>query len=102
MNSRIIIWTKFALKAKLNANYIVWDSTSGRWQANKWQIREFFDGGEKLRKGETLDTLINLNPSDFKTRLSKVETMNYFELNNYIKEEEIKGTANIVFHKIDE
>ena len=62
---------------------------------------QIFNGGEKISKGETLDTLINLKPSDFKTRLSKVETMNYFELNNYIKEEEIKGTANIVFHKIE-
>ena len=89
------------LQSKLNANYIMWDSTSGKWQINKWQIREFLDEGEKLSKGEKLDTLINLKPSDFKTRLSKVETMNYFELNDYIKEEEIKGTANIVFHKIE-
>tara|TARA_E500000331_G_C17271251_1_gene719348 strand:- start:1261 stop:2337 length:1077 start_codon:yes stop_codon:yes gene_type:complete len=89
------------LQSKLNANYIIWDSTSGKWQVNKWQIREFLDEKEKLSKGGKLDTLINLKPSDFKTRLSKVETMNYFELNDYIKEEEIKGTANIVFHKIE-
>jgi len=89
------------LKSKLNSNYIQWDSIAGKWQVNKWQIREFLEEGEKLSKGERLDTLINLKPSDFKTRLSKVETMNYFELNDYIKEEEIKGTANIVYHKIE-
>jgi len=89
------------LKSKLNSNYIQWDSIAGKWQVNKWQIREFLEEGEKLSKGERLDTLINLKPSDFKTRLSKVETMNYFELNEYIKEEEIKGTANIVYHKIE-
>ncbi len=27
--------------------------------------------------------------------------MNYFQLNDYIIEEEIKGTANIVYHKIE-
>ncbi len=89
------------LQSKLNANYIKWDSTSGRWQVNRWQIREFLEEGEKLSKGERLDTLINLNPSDFKTRLSKVETMNLFELNKYIKAEQLKGTANIVYHKIE-
>ena len=89
------------LQSKLNANYIQWDSTAGRWQVNKWQIREFLEEGEILSKGERLDTLINLKPSDFKTRLSKVESMNYFELNEYIKEEEIKGTANIIYHKIE-
>jgi len=89
------------LLSKLNANHIRWDSTSGRWHISKWHIREFNTDEELLSNGETLDTLINLKPSDFKTRLSKVETMNYFELNNYIKEEEIKGTANIVYHKIE-
>lgn len=89
------------LQSKLNANYIMWDSVSGRWEVNKWQIREFLKEGERLSKGERLDTLINLKPSDFKTRLNKVETMNYFELNHYIIEEEIKGTANIVYHKIE-
>ena len=89
------------LQSKLNSNYIQWDSIAGKWQINKWQIREFLEEGEKLSKGEQLDTLINLKPSDFKTRLSKVESMNYFELNDYIKEEEIKGTANIVYHKIE-
>ncbi len=89
------------LQSKLNANYTQWDSTSGKWQIYKWESREFLKDGEKLSVGERLDTLINLKPNDFKTRLSKVETMNYFELNNYIKEEEIKGTANIVYHKIE-
>jgi len=89
------------LQSKLNANYIQWDSTSGKWQVNRWQIREFLEEGEKLSKGERLDTLINLKPSDFKTRLSKVETMNLFELNKYIKAEQLKGTANIVYHKIE-
>ncbi len=89
------------LQSKLNANYIKWDSTSGRWQVNRWQIREFLEEAEKLSKGERLDTLINLKPSDFKTRLSKVETMNLFELNKYIKAEQLKGTANIVYHKVE-
>jgi len=89
------------LLSKLNANHIRWDSTSGKWHVSKWSIREFSNDNERLSSGEKLDTLINLKPSDFKTRLSKVETMNYFELNDYIREEEIKGTANIVYHKIE-
>jgi len=89
------------LLSKLNANHIRWDSTSGKWHVSKWNIREFSNDNELLSSGEKLDTLINLKPSDFKTRLSKVETMNYFELNDYIREEEIKGTANIVYHKIE-
>ena len=89
------------LQSKLNANYMQWDSTLGKWQVYKWESREFLEEGEKLSKGEQLDTLINLKPNDFKTRLSKVETMNYFELNDYIRGEEIKGTANIVYHKIE-
>lgn len=90
------------LKAKLQANYILWDSISGNWQINKWQKRFFLETGEKITKGEKLDTAIHLHPKDFKTKLSSVETMNYPELNHFIQEEELKGTANIVFHKIEQ
>ena len=108
-NSKKDIGYKFSLEnikdgrllSKLNANHIRWDSTSGKWHVDKWNVREFSNDKEFLSSGKELDTLINLKPSDFKTRLSKVETMNYFELNDYIREEEIKGTANIVYHKIE-
>jgi len=89
------------LRSKLNANYIQWNSTSGKWHVPKYQIRIFEEDGEKIVNGKNLDTLINLNPNDFKTRLNKVETMNLFELNNYIEKEQLKGTTNIVYHKIE-
>ena len=48
-----------------------------------------------------MDTLINLHPDDFNVRLNNVETMNFFELNEYIHEERMKGSKNLVFHLIE-
>ena len=56
---------------------------------------------ESLIEGKQLDTLINLDPNDFNIRLNTVETMNFFELNNYINEERMKGSKNLVFHLIE-
>jgi lipopolysaccharide export system permease protein len=48
-----------------------------------------------------MDTTINLHPSEFTKRKSLVETMNFFELNNYIKREEMRGSEQIISHKIE-
>ena len=89
------------LKQKLFSNYIEWDSTKGKWNIHHYFIRTFNDMQETIVEGRQLDTLINLHPNDFNTRLSTVETMNFFELNNYIAQERMKGSKNLVFHLIE-
>ena len=56
---------------------------------------------ETVEEGKQLDTLINLHPNDFNVRLNTVETMNFFELNNYINEERMKGSKNLTFYLIE-
>ena len=48
-----------------------------------------------------MDTVLNLSPNDFTKKKNLVETMNLFELNDYIAEEELKGSEQIVYHKIE-
>ncbi len=89
------------LKQKLISNYVEWDSTTNKWTINHYFIRTFNGRQESLIEGKQLDTLINLDPNDFNVRLNTVETMNFFELNNYINEERMKGSKNLVFHLIE-
>ena len=89
------------LKSKLKSNYIQFDTITNKWTIHKYEIREFIDNGEIITKGEQIDTIINLTPYDFTKKRSLVETMNMFELNNYISEEKIKGSEQIIFHKIE-
>ena len=92
---------KNILKSKLSANYIEYDTINNNWSIKDYTIREYYKKGENISKGRLLDTVINLNPSDFAKNKSLVETMGMKKLNDFIKEEEIKGTSQITYHKIE-
>ena len=89
------------LKSKLSANYIEYDTVNNNWKARDYFIRKYQEKNDEIIKGSIIDTVINLNPSDLAKNRSLVETMGMKKLNQYIKEEEIKGTAQIVYHKIE-
>lgn len=89
------------LSSKLKSDYIQFDSTKQKWGISNYEIRQFHENGESISKGAKLDTTINLHPSEFTKRISLVESMNMVELNNYIAEEELKGSKQIVYHKIE-
>jgi len=89
------------LASKLKSDYIEYDTLSHKWTINKYEVRVFSDNGEILSNGAIIDTFLNLSPHDFTKRKSLVETMNMFELNDYIAEEELKGSEQLVYHKIE-
>ena len=89
------------LVSKLKSEYVEYDTKTNKWTINKYKTRIFEDDREKISSGSRIDTIINLKPYDFVKRKNLVETMNFFELNNYINEEEIKGSEQIVNHKIE-
>ena len=89
------------LKSKLSANYIEYDTINNYWKVKDYNIRKFYEKSEEVIKGRNLDTVINLSPSDFAKNKSLVETMGMKKLNEFIKKEEIKGTSQIVYHKIE-
>ena len=89
------------LSSKLKSDYIQYDTLSSKWTINKYEIREFSDNGEIISNGARIDTSINLSPYDFIKRKSLVETMNIFELNDYIADEKLKGSEQLVYHQIE-
>lgn len=108
-NSKREIGYKFTLEnfkdgkliSKLKSDYIRFDSVSQKWQANHYELREFLDNKENITHGNKLDTTLNLHPREFTKRMSLVETMNMFELDDYIAEEALKGSEQLVYHKIE-
>ena len=89
------------LKSKLSANYIEYDTVNNNWKARDYFIRKYQEKNDEIIKGSVIDTVINLSPSDLAKNRNLVETMGMKKLNQYIKQEEIKGTAQIVYHKIE-
>ena len=90
------------LQEKLFCNYIKWNETTENWTVYNYFIRKIDHLNEEIIEGDTLVLTINLHPNDFNVRRSMVETMNMFQLNDYIKEERMKGSKNLVFHIIEQ
>lgn len=95
------IWDGIQLKEKLFANYLKWDSTSNQWTLEDYYIRKFMSEGELIIKGKSLDTTFAFTPSEFAGRVEDVQMMDVNELNAFIEQEKIKGSANVPFYEIE-
>ena len=89
------------LKSKIISDNIQWDSTLNKWRINNCYIRTFENGEERIKFYNKLDTTLNMLPSDFARRNNAVEAMNYRELNEFIEQETLKGSENVVLWKIE-
>jgi len=88
------------LKSKLISDMIQYDSLKEIWTIKNYYIRDFYEDGEKINKGESIDTVLDIHPSDFKRRIEFLDAMNYFELNDFIEEQKLQGSPNIVAYQI--
>ncbi|MEP1094726.1 MAG: LptF/LptG family permease [Cyclobacteriaceae bacterium] len=85
---------------KINARQIRWDS-SGVWTLRNWQKRTILDNEEIIESGKSLDTLLNLSPSDFTSKERHQETMTMTELNKYILLQQSRGADDVHLYQIE-
>jgi lipopolysaccharide export system permease protein len=78
--------------SSLSGRSIRWDSTSSKWTVDFYVIRDIHDKEETIRKGDKLDTALNINPEIFSRRDNFIETMNFDELNQFIAEQKLHGS----------
>jgi lipopolysaccharide export system permease protein len=83
------------LVSKLMSEYIKWDSVKNKWTIYNYYIRNIKGLNETIRKGDKIDTTINILPEEFKRRESFVEAMSLGELNRQIKVLRMQGADNI-------
>lgn len=89
------------LISKLISESIKWDTTINKWVASNYHIRTYSDSLETVVSGSKIDTTIYLTPSDFSRRLKIAETMNMFELDDFIEEQKMQGAENVDFYLIE-
>ncbi|MDD2197246.1 MAG: LptF/LptG family permease [Bacteroidales bacterium] len=89
------------MESKLISDFIKWNPETDKWTVNNYHIRNYTDKGEEIITGEKIDTTIYLDPSDFSRRLNIVETMNIFELNEFIDQQQLQGAGNVEFYLIE-
>jgi lipopolysaccharide export system permease protein len=84
-----------SLECKLMSENIKWDSIKGKWTIYNYYIRNINGLNETIKKGEHIDTTLQMYPEEFKRRESYVEAMSLGELNSQIKIMRMQGADNI-------
>lgn len=86
---------KGMLESKMTANMIRWDSTTNKWGAWWYYIRETDSLGERISSGRRIDTALNVGPDDFTRAPEFVHTMTRGELIDYIDVLKSQGSDEI-------
>lgn len=79
----------------LNSDRIRWDSTTSKWHIERFYVRKFDGQLESMYNGISLDTTLDMHPSDFRRRMNIVEAMDNPTLTAFIREEREQGSNNI-------
>jgi lipopolysaccharide export system permease protein len=89
------------LAYKLMSDHIVYDTSIQMWSVKKYYERTFDGIHEKVRESEQLDTVFPFLPKDFGQRLKIVEAMDYWQLNEFIETEEMRGSNYLDYFKVE-
>ncbi|MBQ2965649.1 MAG: LptF/LptG family permease [Bacteroidales bacterium] len=90
------------LVSKISAETAVYDTVTGTWKLRKYFIRDYNeDLTDRIRSGKQLDTLLALTVKDFYFSEQDVQTLDYWELNEKIDTQKLRGDANVKFSLIE-
>jgi len=88
------------LVSRLTAQSITWDSAY-HWTINNYTIRDFDGMKETIIRGEKLDTIIAITPSDFMISIGDSEKLTTPLLKTYIDRQKKRGIGNIQQFEIE-
>ncbi len=96
-------FTDEEMSFKLLADRIELDTTRG---PNAWKIvnytKRYINGmEERIERGKVLDTTLNLLPTDLYKIKEDFEVMNFWELQEHIRKERLKGSAGVVYYEVE-
>ncbi len=98
-------WEKYAgneLKYKMLADVISHDTTvENRWRIENYTARYIDDNNEHIVQGRTLDTVMNLLPSDLYKFKEDFEEMDFFELRAHIAAMKRKSAEGIIEYEFE-
>jgi lipopolysaccharide export system permease protein len=89
------------LEYKLLSDNVKWDTTINKWSITNYVERHIDGLNETITKGARKDTVLDLNPEEFKRRNNYITTMDLFELNDYIKEQKFKGSKLVIDSQLE-
>ena len=92
---------KNEVEQKISARSITYDSVTNLWRCDNYSARTINDINETLHFCKDTAIAINLMPKDFNIMLEKSETMNLFELNQFIEREKLRGSSYVKTYLIE-
>ena len=88
------------LVSRLTAQTITWDSTY-HWTVNNYMIRNFNGMKEDVIRGNKMDTVLSITPSDFLISYGDSEQLTTPKLKAYIDRQKKRGIGNIQQFEIE-
>ncbi len=90
------------LVSKISAETAVYDTVKQSWRLKKYFIRDYNeDMTDNIRSGRQLDTILPLTVDDFYYNENTVQTLDYFELEEMIATQKMRGDANVKMSLIE-
>lgn len=89
------------LESKLSSPTVVFDTSTNKWSAMNYTLRDITDEKEVITKGKQLDTTLTIKPSDFSRDPGFVGTMTYKELDDYIDLLHLQGSDELKLFLIE-
>ena len=88
---------------KLMGDKLEWNEKTGKWTIKSWFERKQDSIGDNfiLTKGDQMDTVLALKPTDLYMVKEDFEEMNFWELNDYIAREKEKGSIAYKKYEIE-
>lgn len=90
------------LVSRLTARRITYDTTAvNNWKIHDYMIRKLDGMREHIIKGEVMDSVINMEPSDFLIMKNQQQVLTSPELKDYIIKQKKRGFGNIKEFEIE-
>ena len=89
------------LESKLSSASVIYDTTTNKWTAVNYYVRDIKDREETITKGKQIDTTLTISPKDFSRDPGFVGTMTYRELDDYIDLLQLQGSDELKLFLIE-
>lgn len=89
------------LVSKLTSDFIRWDREKKVWTITNYMIRDINGYEETVTTGSRIDTTLAILPEEFKTQRDDIETMDLFELIDFIKLQRLRGVDAIEQYEVE-
>ena len=86
---------------KITAQEALWDTTVQRWILKDVKIRQFVNGQEFFEQKAQIDTVFSITPKDLTTHISALESLNFTQLLQFIRQEKSRGSDQLRSYEVE-